>query len=155
MSQIAYQITIPQWLSLTIETRQRLKELFSIPRSSGSQVNDGVVVSDGHTHEDLKRVSIEAMVKYLNGVSVVKGDEGYLGEELGFYPLLELVLEKVIKEQNDLYQKAIDSLEEEKFQQDEANRKALLNTLGTLAGQAVELGALNEPKRRGRPAKVA
>jgi len=60
------QLTVPQWLSLPISTRMRLVQLFHIPRSQGSLVQDNKVMSDGYTHNDLMHISVEKMQKLLD-----------------------------------------------------------------------------------------
>lgn len=62
-------ISVPQWLQLDSRVRTKLKEVFNIQRSGVGHVNytgqGPQVTSDGHTHEDLKAISVEAMQKYL------------------------------------------------------------------------------------------
>ena len=60
------QLTTPQWLSLPISTRMRLVQIFNIPRSQGSLVQDNKVMSDGYTHNDLMHISVEKMQKLLD-----------------------------------------------------------------------------------------
>lgn len=81
------QITIPQWLALPIEVRTRLKAIFNIPRSKGTELLDNKVVSDGHTHPDLARITLEAMKEYLNAGPVSEDDD--------FFAVLNAVLNKV------------------------------------------------------------
>ena len=57
------------WVSLPNDVRRKIHSLFSIPWSSATEVNDGQIVSDGTTHEDLKILTIEKMQKYLNEAS--------------------------------------------------------------------------------------
>ena len=49
------------WLSLSSETRQKLKILLSIPRTGGTEVVDGRVVSDGYTDRDLQVITLERL----------------------------------------------------------------------------------------------
>ncbi len=60
------QLNTVQWISLPITTRMRLVQLFNIPRSSGSLVQDNKVISDGYTHNDLLHISVEKMQKLLD-----------------------------------------------------------------------------------------
>lgn len=60
------QLNTVQWVSLPINIRMRLVQLFNIPRSSGSLVEDNEVVSDGYTHDDLTRITVEKMQKLLD-----------------------------------------------------------------------------------------
>ncbi len=59
------QLNTVQWLSLPLETRNKLVEIFNIPRSSSTEVEDNRVVSDGYTHHDLAYITIEAMQGFL------------------------------------------------------------------------------------------
>lgn len=78
------QLVIPQWLALPMEVRLKLKKIFNIPKSEGVNVVDGRVVSDGHTHPDLARISVPGMQSYLGSTS---SDD--------FFALFEEVLHKV------------------------------------------------------------
>lgn len=80
------QLNQTQWLALSMPVRMRLKEIFNIPRSQGTVVQDNVVLSDGHTHPDLARITIEAM-------------KGFTGSsETEFFTLFEKVIEKIESE---------------------------------------------------------
>lgn len=75
---ILFQVTVPQWLSLPVETREKLRAQFKIPRTgqrSFVQVGGkGEVTSDGTTNGDLAALSLPAMAKYL-GLVEVPGEE--------------------------------------------------------------------------------
>ena len=58
-------LSLNVWCSLPNEVRFRLRSLFNIPRSSNTEVNDGVIVSDGTTFEDIKVLTTEKMQSYL------------------------------------------------------------------------------------------
>lgn len=60
------QVTIPEWLKLGPETRQRLVREFEIPRSQGSMIEGNTVVSDGYTHKDLESITVEKMQVFLD-----------------------------------------------------------------------------------------
>lgn len=77
------QVIIPVWLSLPMNVRLHLKKVFGIPRSEGTNVVDGHVVSDGHTHPDLARITIPAMQEYL------------ASDETDFHTLFALTVDKV------------------------------------------------------------
>ncbi len=69
------QVTIPIWVSLDIETRNKLRQIFLIPKSSHADVvtdHMGVarVMSDGTTNEDLKQLSVEKMRDYLGTAAI-------------------------------------------------------------------------------------
>lgn len=57
------------WLSLSLETRNKLREIFDIARSGGVEVVDGRVFSDGTTPEDLMSLTSEKMQEYLGSKS--------------------------------------------------------------------------------------
>lgn len=76
-------LSTPQWLSLPQPVRLRLVELFGVRRSSGSQVQDNVVISDGHTMDDLKAINVGTMQMFLNS------------KETDYYTLFNQVLEVI------------------------------------------------------------
>lgn len=80
------QLTTTQWLALPHETRMKLREVFHIPRSEGTIMQDNKVLSDGYNHRDLSVISIAAMQGYL-------GDTPDAGVE--FYALFDRVLDKI------------------------------------------------------------
>lgn len=133
---IVPQLTIPQWLGLPIHVRDRLKILFNIPKSAGSMVENNKVISDGHTNEDLLRVSLEAMQTYLGST------------ETEFYALLNQVVEKIEKEINneEIRKQELkaeqNALEVEQYQKDVVEA---IKNVSELAEVVV--------KKRGRPAK--
>ena len=91
------QLTVPQWLQLEMPVRMKLKSIFSIPRSEGTTVHNNVVISDGHTHEDLSRISVSAM-------------QGFLGSKSeDFTELYNATLDKVYLE----YQQELEEREKE------------------------------------------
>lgn len=53
------------WVSLSSEQRNKIRQLFSIPRSSHVIVDDGKIVTDGTTTEDFKHLTVEKMQEYL------------------------------------------------------------------------------------------
>lgn len=67
---VTARLSVELWLEQSPEVRAKLKEIFQIPRSKGSEiVNDpqGIrVVSDGHSYDDLKAIGVESMQQYLN-----------------------------------------------------------------------------------------
>ncbi len=136
-----YQLTIPQWLDLPFEIRQKLKEIFKIPRSTGSHVVGSQIISDGHTHNDLSVVSIEAMQVFTES----KGEN--------FWELLDATIKKVMS----LCQHEKDEKDSRVKEESERSIEAKAEALGALAlqMQAVAEGATQVmAKKRGRPAKV-
>lgn len=59
------QLNTHEWLELPLPIRFKLIELFNIPRSSGTLVQDNTVISDGYTYKDLAHITVEKMQKYL------------------------------------------------------------------------------------------
>lgn len=60
------QLTTFEWLQLPDNIKSLFKTTFEIPRTGGSMVIGNKVVSDGHTNEDLSRVSLDSLQKYLD-----------------------------------------------------------------------------------------
>lgn len=77
------QLNTHQWLELPMATRQRLVQIFHIPRSSGTVVEDGRVASDGHTHRDLESISVLAMQALLDT------------DVVDFYELFDMVIKSI------------------------------------------------------------
>lgn len=53
------------WVELSQQVRVHLAKVFDIPRSGISEVRDMTLVSDGHTNEDLKAITLEKMNEYI------------------------------------------------------------------------------------------
>jgi len=79
-------LTTTHWLSLNTQMKTRLAEIFNLVRSGSTFVQDGIVVSDGFNHDDLQKINIETMQKYLNS------------DKEDFAVLFNEVLEKVHNE---------------------------------------------------------
>jgi len=84
------QLTRPQWLALSVPIRRKLIELFDIPRSASTEVIDGVVASDGHTHEDLAVITLEKVQVLLDST------------ETDFYSLMMELVKLIEKDLADL-----------------------------------------------------
>jgi len=140
MGNILYQVTIPQWLQWSPRTRSKLKQIFDIPRSGGSQIQDSVVLSDGHTHADLAKISVEAMQAYLGT------------DDVGFFQLLDRVLERVEDECEEDDAVAQDLIDKAREESNTERKEAVLRTMSNLSVLADELSTIT-PKRRGRPAR--
>lgn len=65
---IKRQMTPFEWLQLPTEAKNLFKEIFKIPRSAGTIVIGDQVISDGHTNEDLSRVSLLSLQEYLKTI---------------------------------------------------------------------------------------
>ncbi len=57
------------WVSLPNEVRHRIRNVFHISKSSNTHVDDGILLSDGVTNEDLKSLTIAKMQSYLSDES--------------------------------------------------------------------------------------
>lgn len=62
-------ISTAQWLTLPLETRTRLVEIFDIPKSAYTVVEDNTVTSDGYMTEDLFAITKEKCQTYLDRAS--------------------------------------------------------------------------------------
>jgi len=60
------QLTQFEWLQLPLEVRQQFIKWFNIPRSGGAIVTGNVLQSDGHTLDDLSRVSLASLQAFLH-----------------------------------------------------------------------------------------
>lgn len=55
-----------RWLSLSVSTRQKIAEIFNIPKTGSTHVVDNRIESDGYNVQALEeKLSKEAMQKYL------------------------------------------------------------------------------------------
>ena len=60
------QIYPQQWMALTKPYREILKKAFTIPGPTApTEVKDDYVVTDGHTLDDLKEITLEKMNAYI------------------------------------------------------------------------------------------
>lgn len=59
------QLNTVQWISLPLEIRAKLVEIFNIPRSASTEVENNTVVTDGYTHKDLAVITVEKMQAFL------------------------------------------------------------------------------------------
>jgi hypothetical protein len=82
-----------EWVKLSPSTRIKLAEIFEIPKTTGSQVEvvagQTIVVSDGHTHNDLKVLTVQKMKDYLAKIEYV----GPLYDD--FFQLFDIVVSKI------------------------------------------------------------
>ncbi len=62
-------VSVSDWLQLSMRTRVKLREVFGIPKSRGSNVEMGqgptMVKSDGTTEQDLQHITIEKMQAFV------------------------------------------------------------------------------------------
>jgi len=58
-------LSLGVWVSLPTEVRNRIRAVFSIPKSEATEVNDGRIVSDGTSYNDLATLTTEKMQAYL------------------------------------------------------------------------------------------
>lgn len=81
-------ITKDQWMLLDIQVKQKLISVFGIVKSGYSEIRDNIVVTDGYTQEDLKKITLEKMNEYIGS------------EETSFLRAWEVTLSKVNFELN-------------------------------------------------------
>lgn len=115
--QIEKLLSVHTWLQFGNEERLLMRELFGIPRSSGSIMLDGKLTSDGHTQGDLRVVTVEKMQRFLNS------------NETDFDTLLALTMEEVystVKAKSDArFAAQLDAIYQEKLE----NAKKLIVSL--------------------------
>ncbi len=111
-------VNIHDWLSLPMQTRVRMREIFKIPRSSHTLVEGNVVKSDGMTYEDLKAITIEKMREYLNADP----------EQTDFVKLFNACVEKI--------QELDKELEPEKVDPTQVILQSWTSQLSQIVGQA-------------------
>ena len=71
------------WVSLPNEVRYKIRDVFNIPRSGSTIVNDGRIETDGTTYKDFEALTVEKMQKYLSD------------ESTDFHKLFDKVVAKV------------------------------------------------------------
>jgi hypothetical protein len=58
-----------KWLELPLATRQKLAQVFNIPKTGATEVSSNIIVKDGYAVKDIEeKMSIEAMQDYLGAV---------------------------------------------------------------------------------------
>ena len=62
---IPIQLSVQNWVSLDQPTREKLREVFNVKRSTMTVVEDQRLKCDGSTYEDLGVITVEAMQNYL------------------------------------------------------------------------------------------
>ena len=63
------QITYKQWLSLPNNIRQKMVEIFEIPRSGDTEVLGSQLICDGYFEEDLQEITLKKLQEYLDNYS--------------------------------------------------------------------------------------
>lgn len=76
-------LSISMWVDLSNEERNRIRSLFSIPKSRFAHVDDGRIITDGTTPEDFQALTIEKMQEFTQSGS------------LNFHDLFDLTILKV------------------------------------------------------------
>jgi len=84
---IEERLTSSQWIQLPQDIRNKLVELFNIPRTGYIDVRNMQVVSDGYTDNDLKTITVDKL-------------KAYTGLEVG--SIYELLTQAIIKIQTPL-----------------------------------------------------
>ncbi len=59
------QLSVENWVSLPQDTRDKLREVFNVRRSTMASVVGGRLMCDGSTYEDLGVITVEAMQSFL------------------------------------------------------------------------------------------
>lgn len=85
-------LSLGMWISLPNEVRYRIRVLFNVPKSKSTEVDDGKLVSDGTTHEDLMVINMDKMRGYVHS------------DSNNFYELFDLLVAKV---NDELYPKSV------------------------------------------------
>jgi hypothetical protein len=79
---IVRQIVQPQWVAIPREIRTRMRNIFSIPMTGGSIVENDIVISDGTTNADLSVITQEKLEEFTKAT----GD---------FYELVDKTIETI------------------------------------------------------------
>lgn len=153
MNSIQPQLSVPDWVSLPQDIRTKLKNQFQIPRSGGSEVQTfstgNRIVSDGHTHQDLKAISLEKLQEFVGSNS-----QDFYGlfqqaiDKLNIVvgPNVEQILEQKTADKLTHFAYVLSSLKQEAEDLGIADK---LKGLVTLA-----FGAVKESKKLGRPKNI-
>lgn len=118
---LTQQISTGQWVGLSFETRQELVKMFSLTRSGGTVVENGVLKTDGYTDKDLETMSVEALQKALES------------PETNFYTLFDTLLAQL---EDGRLKRASESQEEIDKRKKEAKKKSLKQSAELLAKAA-------------------
>lgn len=130
------QLTSYAWLQIPHDIRQELVRIFAIPLTGVRRVEYAekpIVISDGHTFDDLQTLTIEKMQAFLDV------------EDKEFHILFNKVLEKL---NGDKARKEADALlaeEDRIIHADEARREQAVETLVKVGEMAEEV---LKPKKR-------
>ncbi len=151
-SNLRPQINVPDWVALPFETRQKLVKQFGVPKSGGSEVQNlstgNRIVSDGHTHQDLKAITVEKLQEFTGSLSTDFYDLfsqaiSKLTETSG--PTTEQIREQKVSEKLTHFSYVLSTLKRE------AEEMGLTDNLNELVNLAF---AVKEPKKLGRPKNV-
>ena len=63
--EIKPRLSVQQWVGLSDSVRTKLHIVFGLHRSVGAEVNNGQLVCDGHSYNDLGVITLENMSEYL------------------------------------------------------------------------------------------
>jgi hypothetical protein len=80
---------VKRWLELNQDERMRLASQFTLRKTSATSVVNNTIVSDGHTHEDLKRLSVGRLIEFLGPEILPWYNDAQLDK------LLSLTLDKI------------------------------------------------------------
>lgn len=132
---VSPQITIPQWLALDSQIREKLIELFNIPRSEGTTVVDNRVVSDGHTHADLAVVTLESINKHLGKK-----------KEQEFFTALNRLIEKIVADFEVEAAQQLEASKQVRLKEIEDNNRAILDNVAKLLGSVTHVSKVSGDK---------
>ena len=117
-------ITVPQWVSLKQETRNKLREIFKVPKSTHTEIvtdqyGKANVLCDGSTNVDLQVITTERLVDYLGGAAVNET----------IYDLFKRAVEKVETDIPNIIKKAPEIPKIEPASDIKADSKVVGNTI--------------------------
>lgn len=122
--------------------RLRLKEIFDVPRSTGTEVHNQTVISDGHTHKDLANITIEKMQAFLET------------KEKDFFKLWNATAGKVYMQWEKELDDRMEGLKEEKMRLGQEKLESLKELTKEVEEFANSVQETVKPKKRGRPKKI-
>ena len=130
--EIKPRISVNQWVGLPDSVRTRLHEKFSLHKSVGCHLDGGILLSDGHSFEDLGVITLDKMNAYLKG------------NEKDFYTAFNACIEKAKQPEPIELEKPVEAIVEPP--------KAIVEDY-IPPKPTVEALANRDAKKRGRPAK--
>ena len=56
------------WMLLDTKTRSWISKMFDLPRTGITEIRDSEVINDGHSLDDLRKITLEKMNEYIGSV---------------------------------------------------------------------------------------